>query len=293
MSSRRIALHLLVLALAFSGVRAPHAFATAADGADRAAIEGVLGRTGLLADPFSSAGEPATFGTQRVTQRLHASPPSLRFAFGGADASGRPTRATVTIQRWVEGALEIRERNARGRDQIVRKALRDSCVRQVELRRVPAGAGGETAWRVGSVSALVGTTPASSAALPLVNLHTHAVSGGFLSVLSDLDELAVQPGNCAVTAPGDSVRVFVGGLAADAAVCVFVGDQRVAARRRDASHAEATVRVDGTGLAQIGVTVYSGRTLADAASPADSRTWVLPILVGTPPPPSQEFFALD
>jgi hypothetical protein len=79
----------------------------------------------------------------------------------------------------------------------------------------------------------------------------------------------------------------------DAAVCVFAGDQRVTAQRRDGSHAEATIALAGpSGLRQIGVTVFPRRTLADAAAPADTRTWVLPILVGTPPPATQEYFAL-
>jgi hypothetical protein len=108
-------------------------------------------------------------------------------------------------------------------------------------------------WRVMVVSPWVGLTPHGTASLPLVDLNTNAVSGGFLSVLSDLDELAVYPQTCAVTAPGDSVRVFIGGLEPDAAVCVFAGDQRVTAQRRDGSHAEATVALDGPrGLRQIG-----------------------------------------
>ena len=74
-------------------------------------------------------------------------------------------------------------------------------------------------------------TPSGRASLPLVDLNTHGVSGGFLSVLSDLGELAVHPQTCAVTLPGDSVRVFIGGIDPDAVVCVFAGHQRITARR--------------------------------------------------------------
>jgi hypothetical protein len=280
----------LTLGIATAGFQARAAHG--ATDAERPAIDAVLERSGLLVDAVAGSGE-ATFGAQRVSRALHAGAPQVRVTYGAADDAGRPREATVIVQRWVSGTLEIRERNAQGRDQVVSKDVRDSCARQVTLRRVrtaddPAAA----RWRVAAVSPWVGLTPSGRASLPLVDLDTHRVSSGFLSVLSDLDELAVYPQTCAVTAPGDSVRVLVGGLDADAAVCVFAGGHRFAARRSDGSHAEAMVLLDHAGMAEIGVTVYSGRTLSDASAPADSRTWVLPILVGAAPPPSQEWFAL-
>jgi hypothetical protein len=284
---------LACLALAFTAL-APRTAAAGAADPERSAIQSVIERAGWLADPFEAGVQASEFGPLRVTSRLHAGPAGIDIAYGGADASGRPASATVTLRRWLTGTLEIRERDARGRDQVVSKEVRDSCARQVTLRRLatvddPAGAG----WHVVTVSALVRLTPSGHASLPLVDLNTRGVSGGFLSVLSDLDELAVLPQTCAVTLPGDSVRVFIGGLDPDAAVCVFAGNQRVTARHRDGSHAEATLLLEGpTGLRQIGVTVFPRRTLADALAPADTRTWVLPILVGTPPPPSQEYFVL-
>jgi hypothetical protein len=282
------ALALGIATLTFAAGRA----AAATPDADRAAIDAVLAHSGLLADPYALSGE-ATFGTQRVSRELHAGATELRVTYGAPDAAGEPREATVIVQRWITGTLEIRQRDARGRDHVVSKDVRDSCARQVTLRRMRTGDDPSAArWRVTTVSAWVGLTPHGKASLPLVDLNTHAVSSGFLSTLSDLDELAVYPQTCAVTAPGDSVSVLVGGLDADAAVCVFAGGQRVAARRSDGSHAVAMVMLDRAGLAQIGVTVYSGRTLSDASAPADSRTWVMPIMVGAPPPPSQEWFSL-
>ncbi len=284
-----------IAALAFGIVTLTFAagrVAAATPDPERAAIDAVLERSGLLADPYALSGE-ATFGTQRVSRELTAGTPQVNVTYGAADANGEPREATVIVQRWITGTLEIRDRDARGRDHVVSKDVRDSCARQVTLRRMRTADDPSAArWRVTTVSAWVGLTPRGKASLPLVDLDTHAVSSGFLSTLSDLDELAVYPQTCAVTAPGDSVRVLVGGLDADAAVCVFAGGQRVAARRSDSSHAVAMVRLDRAGLAQIGVTVYSGRTLSDASAPADSRTWVMPIMVGSPPPPSQEWFAL-
>lgn len=284
---------ILALALGFAAL-APGAGRVAAATADpeRPAIDAVLERSTLLAEPFTSSGE-TTFGARRVTHLLHAGAPEVRVTYGAPDASGRPAEATVAVLRWITGTLEIREVDARGRDHVTPKAVRDSCVRQVTLRRVRTDDDPSAArWRVMVVSPWVGLTPRGRASLPLVNLDTHAVSGGFLSVLSDLDELAVYPQTCAVTAPGDSVRVLVGGLETDAMVCVFAGGHRYAARRSDGSHAVAMVALDRAGWAQIGVTVYSGRTLSDASAPADSRTWVMPIMVGAPPPRAQEWFAL-
>ena len=284
---------LLAFACALASAIAPTARAAASD-AERPAIQAVLERSGLLANPIDTGAPPAEFGPLRVTSVLRAGDARVEIAYDGADGAGRPTSATVTVQRWLTGTLEIRNTDARGRDQVVSKAVHDSCVRQVTLRRLATADDPAAArWRVATVSALVRLTPSGKASLPLVDLNTREVSGGFLSVLSDLDELAVLPQTCAVALPGEVVRVFVGGLDPDAAVCVFSGDQHVVALRRDGSHAEATLALAGpSGLRQIGVTVFPRRTLADANAPADTRTWVLPILVGTPPPPSQEYFAL-
>lgn len=285
--------HIFTLALGLATLAAAsRGSAAATSDAERPAIDAVLERSTLLTDPFATTGE-ATFGARRVTHSLHAGALQVLVTYGATDSSGRPVEVTVAVQRWVTGTLEIREGDARGRDHVVAKDVRDSCIRQVTLGRVrTADDPSASRWRVMVVSAWVGLTPRGTTSLPLVNLNTNAVSGGFLSVLSDLDELAVYPQTCAVTAPGDSVRVLVGGLETDAMVCVFAGGLRVAARRSDGSHAEAMVALDRTGLAQIGVTVYSGRTLSDASAPADSRTWVLPIMVGAPAPRSQEWFAL-
>jgi hypothetical protein len=285
--------HSFALALGFAAVAlVAGRGAAATTDTERPAIDAVLERSTLLSDPFAASGE-ATFGARRVTPTLHAGTPQVRVTYGTVDASGRPAEAIVAVQLWITGTLEIREGDARGRDHVVTKDVRDSCIRQLTLRRVgTADDPLASRWRVMVVSPWVGLTPRGTASLPLVNLNTNAVSGGFLSVFSDLDELAVYPQTCAVTAPGDSVRVLVGGLETDAMVCVFADGQRVVARRSDSSHAQAMVALDRTGLAQIGVTVYSGRTLSDASAPADSRTWVLPIMVGPPPPRSQEWFAL-
>ncbi len=285
------ALGLAAMALATAAAcAAPLASATG----DLPGVRAVLEHAGLLADPFATPAEPSVFGPLRVTHHLHASAPQLTVDWTMPDAQGRPTEAVVTVQRWITGTLEIRHTDERGRDQVTSKIVRDSCARQVTLHRTadagdPAGAH----WRVATVSALVRVTPSGRASLPLVDLNTHNVSGGFLSVLSDVGELAVHPQTCAVTAPGDSVRVFIGGIDTDAAVCVFAGHQRVTAVRRDGSHLEATVSMEGpAGLREIGVTVFPRATLADAGAPADTRSWVLPILVGATPPLTQDYFTL-
>lgn len=283
---------LVTLALAFALAAAPAARAAATPD-DGAAVRTVLEGAGLLGgDAFGTPGTATALGDLRVTHHLVAGEPRLEIAWGSRDAQGRPRTAAVLVQRWVTGTLEVRTTNARGRDQVVSKIVRDSCARQVTLRRggTPDDPAGER-WHVASMSALVRTTPSGHAMLPLVDLNTHAVSGGFLSVLSDLDELAVMPQNCAVTQPDDSVRVFVGGIDSDAAVCVFAGGRTVAAVHRDGSHAEAVIALGGApGLREIGVTVFPRRTLADANAPADTRTWVLPILVGAKRPAAQDYF---
>ena len=117
---------LLALALAtvtFALLSAPSARA-AAD--ERPAIQSVLEHAGLLADPFGAAAEPSTFGTLRVSNTLASGAPRVEIAYGMPDASGRPASATVTVQRWLTGTLDIRQADARGRDQLVRKDVRDS-----------------------------------------------------------------------------------------------------------------------------------------------------------------------
>jgi len=284
----------LAAALALGLALAAQPARATAPAPDLGELRAVLDHAGLLADPVAGPAAPATLGPLRVEHRLRAGAPRLEVTWGAAGADGRPREAVVTVQRWLTGTLEIRAAGARGRDPVVRKRVHDSCVRQVTLRRVAtADDPAARRWRVAGVSVLVRATPSGRAMLPLVDLDTHAVSSGFLSLLSDVQELTVQPQTCAVTAPGDSVRVFVGGVDPDAQVCVFAGPQLVTALRRDGSHVEATVRLGGpAGLREIGVTVFPRRTLVDAAAPADTRTWLLPILVGAPPPATQDFFAL-
>lgn len=295
MNTRTIRFRILLTAALGLVLPALAAAATRADAptdTDRAEIRAMLDASGLLADPFGAGTAPAAFGDVRVTSHLEAGEPTLEFTYGAKDDAGRPREATVIVRRWITGTLDVQHPDARGRQVVTRKVVRDSCARQVTLRRV-AGTNGEPRWRVAAVSAFVRLTPAGRASLPLVDLNTHGVSSGYLSVVSDLDELAVLPQTCAVALPGDEVQVFVGGLDADAVVSVFANGQCVTAKAIDGSHAVATVKLDGTsGLRQIGVTVFPRRTLVDASARADSRTWVLPILVGNPPPASQEYFAL-
>lgn len=273
-------------------VAAPLARAATAS-ADEADVRSVIDRAGLLADPFAHTAAAGTFGELHVRQSLQSLGSDLSIAWGAPGRDGRPQEATVQIRGWLGGALEIRHRDERGRDQLVTKALRDSCARQVVLRRFATPDDPEAKrWRVSAVSALVLLTPNARATLPLVDLDTHVTSAGFLSTQSDLEQLQVVPQTCAISAPGDSVRVFVAGVEPGTRVCVFADGQSVAASSRDGSHFEARVSLQGGGLRHIGVTVYTQRTLTDASAPADTRTWVLPILVGSPPPVQQDWFSL-
>lgn len=95
----------------------------------------------------------------------------------------------------------------------------------------------------------------------------------------------------AVTAPGDSVRVFVSGVDKDAVVTVFANGHSFAARSDGASHFEIAVKLEGqTRLQSIGVTVFSRASVYDPSAPPDSRTWILPILVGAPPAAAEQYF---
>jgi hypothetical protein len=290
--ARPIRILALALALALAAAVLARA-ATPAGDPDRAAVTEQLRRAGLLADPFETGPSPATFASSRVRVEARCGEPAFVMEFGGRDGEARPRSATVTITRDATGWVEILAPRPDGRQQLVRKPLVETWVQQVTLVRAPApDAANGAEWRIVSLSALVGSTPGATAALPIVTLDTHAVSGGFLSPLSDVTELAVYPQTCAVTPPGDSVRVLVGGFDRDAAVCVFAGGRSAPARWSDGGHAEAMVRLDGDGLSRIGVTVWSGRTLTDPAAPVDARTWLMPILVGAAPKPAQEWFAL-
>lgn len=246
--------------------------ATASDHpSDETAIRTVLAQSGLLSDALAGTSQEADFGTLHVTPQVHSSEPELTFAWKrGCAQDEAQDQADVHIERWLTGALQIRSGH-----HAFTKNVHDRSCREVHLLRSPV----DGSWRVATLSAMVANTPQGHTELPLANLDTALGSHGFLSVLSDLDELAVCPQTCAVAAPGGFVHVLVGGVDPDAVVMVFAEGQRVAATSAGGSHFEATLHVTGEGLRSVGVTVYSRRSLVDPRVAADARTWVMPLLV--------------
>lgn len=288
-ASRRLArlfVFALLLAPSLSATMlARPASADSGDDAALASVRATLEQEGLLADPVALSGAVTTLGDVSITHRLRTSEPQVSVAWESRDASGLAKEATVRITRHLAGSLEIERRDLLGRDRFTTKQVEDDAYRQVTLRR------DGRRWRVTTMSAQVLASTGGRTQLPLVDLNTSRVSSGYLSVLSDLDELAVHPQTCAVTAPGDSVRVFVSGVARDAVVTVFANGRSFAARSDGEAHFQAALQLDGgTRLQSIGVTVFSRASVYDPAAPADSRTWILPILVGAPPPVGEEYF---
>ncbi|MFN8587635.1 MAG: hypothetical protein U0704_07500 [Candidatus Eisenbacteria bacterium] len=274
--------------LVFALCSALSLFATKASADAGSAIEEVrtaLATSGLLNDPLALAGAVTTLGDVRITHHLRTTEPVIDVTWDERDPAGQPVAATVRIARRVTGKLDIERTDLTGRERFSRKAVDDDAVRQVSMQR----SGGR--WRVRAMSAEVLASRGGRTRLPLVDLNTHAVSSGHLSVLSDLDELAVLPQTCAVTPAGDSVRVFVSGVAKDAVVTVFANGRSFAAHNDGESHFEAALALGGDArLQSIGVTVYSRASVFDPAAPADSRTWILPILVGAPPSQGEAYF---
>ncbi|MBI5169245.1 MAG: hypothetical protein HZA61_07135 [Candidatus Eisenbacteria bacterium] len=256
-----------------------------AGGPEQAGVRTALSDAGLLNDPLALAGAVTTLGDVRITHHLRTSEPQIDVTWDAQDAAGRPVLATVRVARRITGKLDIERADAEGLARFARKDVDDDAVRQVTLRRE-----GDR-WRVSAMSAEVLASRGGRTQLPLVDLNTHAVSSGHLSVLSDLDELAVLPQTCAVTQAGDVVRVFVSGVAKDAVVTVFANGRSYAAKSDGEAHFEAAVSLPGDArLQSIGVTVYSRASVFDPSAPADSRTWILPILVGAPPALGEQYF---
>lgn len=284
MSASRLIARLLPAAL----VLALSLFATKASadaGPALSEVRTTLSAAGLLDDPLAHAGAVTTLGEVRITHHLSTSEPLIDVTWDSRDHAGMPVAATVRIARRVTGQLDIERTDVVGRARFARKQVDDDALRQVSMRW------SEGRWRVTAMSAVVLASRGGRTSLPLVDLNTRAVSSGHLSVLSDLDELAVLPQTCAVTAPGDSVRVFVSGVAKDAVVTVFANGRSFAAKADGENHFEAAVSLPGdTRLQSIGVTVYSRASVFDPAAPADTRTWILPILVGAPPAQSEQYF---
>lgn len=283
-ASRHLARLLAAALLAAISLTATMASADAV-GADREQVVAALSGTGLLNEPLALAGDVTTLGDVRISHHLTTSDPKIDVTWDSKDAAGRPVLATARIARRVTGKLELHSSAASGRDRFVSKDVDDDAVRQISLRRE-----GER-WRVTAISAEVLASRGGRTLLPLVDLNTHAVSSGHLSILSDLDELAVLPQTCAVTPAGDIVRVFVSGVDRDAVVTVTAGGRSFAATSDGEAHFEAAVSLQGDARLQtIGVTVYSRASVFDPSAPADSRTWILPILVGAPPAVGEQYF---
>ncbi len=198
--------------------------ASADAGSALSEVRTTLATAGLLDDPLALAGAVTTLGEVRITHHLSTSEPLIDVTWDSRDAAGQPVAATVRIARRVTGQLDIERSDVAGRARFARKRVDDDAVRQVSLRFT------DGRWRVTAMSAVVLASRGGRTSLPLVDLNTRAVSSGHLSVLSDLDELAVLPQTCAVTPPGDSVRVFVSGVARDAVVTVFANGHSFAAK---------------------------------------------------------------
>lgn len=283
-ASRHLARLLAAALLAAISLTATMASADAGS-TEQAGVRTALSDAGLLNDPLALAGAVTTLGDVRITHHLRTSEPQIDVTWDSQDAAGRPVLATVRVARRITGKLDIERADVEGRARFARKDVDDDAVRQVTLRRE-----GDR-WRVSAMSAEVLASRGGRTQLPLVDLNTHAVSSGHLSVLSDLDELAVLPQTCAVTQAGDVVRVFVSGVAKDAVVTVFANGRSFAAKSDGEAHFEAAVSLPGDSrLQSIGVTVYSRASVFDPSAPADSRTWILPILVGAPPAVGEQYF---
>ncbi|MBK7368869.1 MAG: hypothetical protein IPJ04_13465 [Candidatus Eisenbacteria bacterium] len=283
-ASRHLARLLAAALLAATSLTATMASADAVS-ADRENVVAALSGAGLLNEPLALAGAVTTLGDVRISHHLTTSDPKIDVTWDSNDAAGRPVLATARVTRRITGKLDIERADVQGRARFARKDVDDDAVRQFSLRRE-----GER-WRVTAISAEVLASRGGRTQLPFVDLNTHAVSSGHLSVLSDLDELAVLPQTCAVTQAGDEVRVFVSGVAKDAVVTVFANGRSYAAKSDGEAHFEAAVSLPGDSrLQSIGVTVYSRASVFDPSAPADSRTWILPILVGAPPAIGEQYF---
>lgn len=291
----------LALSLAGCGGSSPTTPAQGSAG-DQAAITSVLvSDPAFLDDGLMNVDSPTQAARARPAGGLAAVTPltfwrsitgaelDLAFAFSDSDGVGRPRQADVVVTRRFSGTFHVLtgtgEPMTPDTANVVEKPLADTWVRHLRLRRLPAGDGGRTEWRL--VGASLAEVTSEGAATSITSLRVQGPECD--TTLTDPAALWTVP-RLRSFAPGAIVTVTATTASPDDVVMGYWHERRAPFQNHgDGTHTfDLHVGANDGGWRWFAVNALSHGALHDDASPYDSKAWIFGCWVG--PKPDREHF---
>jgi hypothetical protein len=244
-------------------------------------------------DPASlgSDGGAALLHPLRYWRHITSVQRTFDFAFSDTDSTGRPTRALVTIRKYMHGTFNILNDDQpdsippdTATTSIVRKRLGDLWERHVALRRVLRSSSSEgPEWRIAGVSGVSVSSFHGTDMSPVFG-DTHIRSVRIQSASGDTmitDPLAIFTlRRLPAFQPGEDVTLTVRTLRNDdVVVLVRGGDRRRFHNNGDNTYTLFWHTSAEDGVHHVGVNALSHGTLFDDAAPYDSQAWLFPYIV--------------
>ena len=233
------------------------------------------------ASGVESSAPVAAADSQRVRfwRRITESHRTFEFTFSDTDSTGRPTLATVTVNKALTGTFNVQTVTRRDSTRVrslVQKPLKDFWVRRLLLKREREhGESDEPEWRIAAVSGVKVTS--RDAATKIQSIQVTAT--GFDATVTD--PLAfLRMGRVLRFDPNDSVTVKVTTLRNDDVVVLQRHDGRLAFRNTGNNTYTAVFRVRFLRrIHHLGVNALSHGSLFDSQARYDSQAWILPYVV--------------
>lgn len=238
------------------------------------------------------AGSLAAIRPLRWWRTIRSVERTFEFAFADTDSTGRPTVATVTIHKRLNGSFNIA--TASGDPSlggeggptppesltILRKPLEDHWVRRILLHRVRRNDQDPPAWRIVASSGVRVTSRNHTLDIQSLRVQTADKDTTITDPLAFFFLRRIIPVN-----PGENVTLTLTTNQNDDAVFLMLRD----GRRRFTSNGDGTYT--GTwraplmpGLRHVGADALTHGTLFDDQAPYDAQGWILPFAVRGPAP---------
>jgi hypothetical protein len=236
------------------------------------------------------AGSAAAIAPLTFWRSITGSELAFTFVFADSDSAGRPRQADVTVTRHFTGTFNIvkalpGDPPTPDTANVIHKPLADTWVRHLQLRRLPLGDHGSTAWRL--VAASLVEVTSSNAASQILSVRVQGPECD--TTVTDPAALWTLP-RVRVFAPGDSLTFTATTGNADDVVLAYWHDRRERFHSNgDGTHTFVLHIGDGeSGWRWFAVNALSNGTLFDDALPYDSKAWAVGCFVGARP--AREYF---
>jgi hypothetical protein len=240
----------------------------------------------------SPTGADALIQPLRYWRRITDVHRTFEFAFSDTDSTGRPTRAVVSIRKYLAGSFNIAFDSTPGDSMpfdsvgVVHKRLHDLWERNVLLRRVhfPNATGDE--WKVAAISGAQVTSYDPGASTPghlafgatrIVKLRIQSASGD-TTIDDPLRFFFLR--RVPAFGPAEDVTFTVTTLTnTDVLVLIRNGFRRRFHNNGDNTYTIFWRTSPEDGLHHIGFNALSNGTLFDDQAPYDSQAWIVPYRV--------------